>query len=305
MPEAATAWRIGSGATPTPRMWCCALRAHAPGARFRCACAGTAGACRGRPAGGVPRRGGPRPQRLARRSHGLPGAAVRGRHGRTACATACGAADRATRCGRHQHGWPPSAWCLPAAELPLAAPVRRLVLNDVGPAIEAEAIARIASYVGQGSRLRQRAGRGQCHMAALHHLRAAHSAAVAGLVGAHGGAGECAQRRWTHQGRRSRGSRRWHRGAAPTTRPSPLQSVPSRPRSLRRPKWRPGALYDGIHAPTLLTRGAGVRPAVRGDRPADEPTRTEGPARGVLGRRPCADLRRPRRSAVVVSFLLD
>jgi len=37
-------------------------------------------------------------------------------------------------------------------ELPLPAPVRRLVLNDVGPAIEASAIARIAGYVGQGGR---------------------------------------------------------------------------------------------------------------------------------------------------------
>jgi len=37
-------------------------------------------------------------------------------------------------------------------DLPLPAPVRRLVLNDVGPAIEAAAIARIASYVGRGGR---------------------------------------------------------------------------------------------------------------------------------------------------------
>lgn len=35
-------------------------------------------------------------------------------------------------------------------ELPLPVPVRRLVLNDVGPAIQAEAIARISAYVGQG-----------------------------------------------------------------------------------------------------------------------------------------------------------
>jgi len=39
-----------------------------------------------------------------------------------------------------------------AKDLPLPAPVRRLVLNDVGPAIEAAAIARIASYVGRGGR---------------------------------------------------------------------------------------------------------------------------------------------------------
>lgn len=37
-------------------------------------------------------------------------------------------------------------------ELPLPVPVRRLVLNDVGPTIELAAIARIAGYVGQGGR---------------------------------------------------------------------------------------------------------------------------------------------------------
>lgn len=37
-------------------------------------------------------------------------------------------------------------------ELPLARPVRRLVANDVGPAIEPMALRRIAAYVGQGER---------------------------------------------------------------------------------------------------------------------------------------------------------
>ncbi|MFT4267865.1 MAG: alpha/beta hydrolase [Xenophilus sp.] len=37
-----------------------------------------------------------------------------------------------------------------AKDVPLPAPVRRLVLNDVGPAVEPAAIARIASYVGRG-----------------------------------------------------------------------------------------------------------------------------------------------------------
>ena len=37
-------------------------------------------------------------------------------------------------------------------ELPLPAPVRRFVVNDVGPTIEAAAIQRIAAYVGQGGR---------------------------------------------------------------------------------------------------------------------------------------------------------
>lgn len=36
------------------------------------------------------------------------------------------------------------------AELPLPVPVRRLVLNDVGPTLEWPAIARIGSYLGQG-----------------------------------------------------------------------------------------------------------------------------------------------------------
>lgn len=37
-------------------------------------------------------------------------------------------------------------------ELPLPAPVRRLVLNDVGPVIEWTALQRIGSYLGQGGR---------------------------------------------------------------------------------------------------------------------------------------------------------
>ncbi|MEJ8847374.1 alpha/beta hydrolase [Variovorax rhizosphaerae] len=37
-------------------------------------------------------------------------------------------------------------------ELPLPAPIRRLVLNDVGPVINPEAIQRISAYVGQSGR---------------------------------------------------------------------------------------------------------------------------------------------------------
>lgn len=37
-------------------------------------------------------------------------------------------------------------------DLPLARPIRRLVVNDVGPTIEAAALQRIAAYVGQGGR---------------------------------------------------------------------------------------------------------------------------------------------------------
>ncbi len=36
--------------------------------------------------------------------------------------------------------------------LPLPAPIRRLVLNDVGPALDPEALRRIGAYVGQGGR---------------------------------------------------------------------------------------------------------------------------------------------------------
>jgi len=36
------------------------------------------------------------------------------------------------------------------AQLPMPAPVRRLVLNDVGPAVDPAAIARIGAYVGKG-----------------------------------------------------------------------------------------------------------------------------------------------------------
>ena len=37
-------------------------------------------------------------------------------------------------------------------QLPLPRPIRRFILNDVGPTIEAAAIQRIAAYVGQGGR---------------------------------------------------------------------------------------------------------------------------------------------------------
>lgn len=37
-------------------------------------------------------------------------------------------------------------------ELPLPAPIRRLVLNDVGPTLDPEAVRRIGAYVGQGGR---------------------------------------------------------------------------------------------------------------------------------------------------------
>lgn len=37
-------------------------------------------------------------------------------------------------------------------ELPLPSPIRRLVLNDVGPALDPEALRRIGAYVGQGAR---------------------------------------------------------------------------------------------------------------------------------------------------------
>jgi pimeloyl-ACP methyl ester carboxylesterase len=37
-------------------------------------------------------------------------------------------------------------------ELPIARPIRRFVVNDVGPTIEAAALQRIAAYVGQGGR---------------------------------------------------------------------------------------------------------------------------------------------------------
>ncbi|WP_280816807.1 alpha/beta hydrolase [Variovorax sp. TBS-050B] len=37
-------------------------------------------------------------------------------------------------------------------ELPLVRPIRRFVVNDVGPTIEAAALQRIAAYVGQGGR---------------------------------------------------------------------------------------------------------------------------------------------------------
>lgn len=42
-------------------------------------------------------------------------------------------------------------------DLPLPAPIRRLVLNDVGPALDPQALRRIGAYVGQGGRYASRA----------------------------------------------------------------------------------------------------------------------------------------------------
>jgi hypothetical protein len=148
-PRRSTAWPGGSGmppATRSTRMWwsaCTACRARG----------GTSipwpGPVPPR-AGGLPRRGGPRPQRLAGRPHGLPRGPVRCRHAGLACNT-CTSSPRWTR----WTGWAPawavsSAWpCAVSQVCRLPVPVRRLVLNDVGPAIQWEALVRIGQYLGQ------------------------------------------------------------------------------------------------------------------------------------------------------------
>ena len=91
---------------------------------------------------GLPRRRRPRPLRLAAPTRRATDPGLRGRHG-----DAAGAAGRRRRCdwvGTSMGGLIGLGLAQPGRE----SPVRRLVLNDVGPAIESEALQRIGSYLG-------------------------------------------------------------------------------------------------------------------------------------------------------------
>jgi hypothetical protein len=56
------------------------------------------------------------------------------------------------RLGRHQHGRPDRHGVAGTPRLPLPVPVRRLVLNDVGPVIQWSALQRIGTYLGNTGR---------------------------------------------------------------------------------------------------------------------------------------------------------
>ncbi len=110
----------------------------------------------------LPRRGRARPQRLAEGPDGLPGAPVRGRHAGHAGAVAPASAGHHPGLGRHQHGRADRDGGLRHARAgaghvqgPRAAAGRRcaaLVLNDVGPVIQWQALQRIGTYLGKTGR---------------------------------------------------------------------------------------------------------------------------------------------------------
>ena len=136
-------------------------------------------------------------------------------------------------------------------KLPLPAPVRRLVLNDVGPGIQWQALQRIGTYLGNTGRFDTVQQAADAHVGDLHRLRPAHARAMAGAVAGHG-ASRCREGGFT-----------LHYDPAHRACPSaPLDA--RRPRRRARPAlWQ---LYDSIQAATLAAARRGFGPAVRGHR---------------------------------------
>jgi len=188
-------------------------------------------------------------------------------------------------------------------DLPLAAPVRRLVLNDVGPTVEAAAIARIGAYVGTAG-----------VYADLHEAAEAMWAISAGF-------GPHTAEQWltlsspmvVPAGERSEdGLRKEDRpcGLAAGVRLhyDPAIGIALRAmtdESMRQAEHAVWALYDAITVPTLLVRGAAsdlLSPST-----ALAMTRRGPRARLVefegVGHAPT--LVAPEQSAAVASFLLD
>ena len=102
---------------------------------------------------GLPRRGGPRPQRLAEGPDGLPDADLRGRHAGAAGAAARAGADRHARLGRHQHG---RADRHGASRARRSCRCRRRCAGwcstTSGPVIQWQALQRIGTYLGKTGR---------------------------------------------------------------------------------------------------------------------------------------------------------
>ncbi|MEP6722811.1 MAG: alpha/beta hydrolase [Variovorax sp.] len=140
-------------------------------------------------------------------------------------------------------------------ELSLPAPIRRLVLNDVGPALEPEALRRIGAYVGQGGRYASMADAA----AALWSLSATfgpHTSAQWAELSRHMVAPSIQ--------RNADGSGKVNAEAAPGDGPfvlhyDPAIAVPLRAftaESTAQAETVMWALYDAITAQTLLLRGA-------------------------------------------------
>ena len=123
------------------------------------------------------------------------------------------------------------------ASLP-GSPIGRLVLNDVGPTIQSEAIARIGTYLGAAAALGQRRRGGRLPARHLEGLRPAHARAVAGADAADA------------QGRTAMASCRT------TTRRSRCRFAAVTPELAAAGEAALWASYDRVTCPTLLLRGA-------------------------------------------------
>ena len=127
------------------------------------------------------------------------------------------------------------------------APVRKLVLNDVGPVIEAAALQRIGSYVGQSGFWRTLDEAADAAVGAVAGLRPAQPRAVAGADRAAAQAGHARRRRRLHHARR----------------PGHCRALPRH--HARAGQGRRGDAVAGLRPPALpdaaAARGA-VRPAV-------------------------------------------
>ncbi|MBN8748916.1 MAG: alpha/beta hydrolase [Variovorax sp.] len=191
------------------------------------------------------------------------------------------------------------------AELPLAAPVRRLVLNDVGPTIEAGAIARIASYVGQGGRYAsvQAAADAMWELSTTfgpHTPEQWLALSVPMVVPA--SARSTDGRTKVDEAAAAAGDGAVVLHYDPAIALAIRAITPEIAAQAEAATW---ALYDGIRAPTLLTRGAqsDLLSAATARQMGDRGPKARLVEFAGVGHAPTfVD---PRQSAVVVSFLLD
>ena len=140
-----------------------------------------------------------------------------------------------------------------AAARRLPAPIRRLVLNDVGPpSARLRSSASAPTSARAGAMPASRRG-GRRHVGTVHQLRPAHRRAMARAVAPHAGAGRAAQRRRQRQA-----------GICAQQRPftlhyDPAIALPFRaitPETSAQAQAAMWELYDAINARTLLLRGA-------------------------------------------------